>query len=64
VDLEDCLLSGFKIFGSGGKQYGAGEHPEGGPISFTTKGSVRAYVHYTQFVPEAWNGCGSGRYGF
>ncbi|MDY0032218.1 MAG: hypothetical protein RBT84_09720, partial [FCB group bacterium] len=52
VELEDCLLSGFKIFGSGGKQYGAGEHPEGGPISYGLKGNVRAYVHYTQTVPE------------
>ncbi len=52
VDLENCLLSGYKIFGSGGKQFGAGEHPVGGPISYTLKGAVRAYVHFTQSVPE------------
>ena len=52
VDLENCLLSGFKIFGSGGKQFGAGEHLEGGPISYALKGNVRAYVHFTQSVPE------------
>ncbi len=52
VELENCLLSGFKIFGSGGKQFGCGERPEGGPISYSLKGNVRAYVHYTQPVPE------------
>jgi hypothetical protein len=52
VDLEDCLLSGYKIFGAGGQQYGASEHPDGGPVSYTTKGNVRAYVHFSQSVPE------------
>ncbi len=52
VDLENCLLSGYKIFGSGGKQFGAGERPAGGPVSYTLKGNVRAYVHFTQPVPE------------
>lgn len=52
VDLEDCTLAGYKIFGSGGKQFGAGERPEGGPISYALKGNVRAYVHFRQSVPE------------
>jgi len=52
VDLEDCLLAGYKIFGAGGKQFGCGENPDGGPISYTCKGRVRAYVHYRQPVPE------------
>jgi len=52
VDLEDCLLSGYKVFGSGGRQFGADEHPEGGPVSYTLKGHVRAYVHFRQPVPE------------
>jgi hypothetical protein len=52
VDLEDCLLAGYKIFGAGGMQFGFHERPEGGPISYTVKGNTRAYVHYTQPVPE------------
>lgn len=52
VDLEDCLLAGYKIFGSGGTQFGAGGRPDGGPISYAVKGNVRAYVHYTQPVPD------------
>jgi hypothetical protein len=41
VDLEDCLLMGYKLFG-------AGE----GDVGFSLKGSVKAYVQYTQPVPE------------
>jgi hypothetical protein len=52
VDFEDCLLAGYKVFGYGGTQFGLGERPEGGPISYSVKGSVRAYMHYTQPVPE------------
>ncbi len=51
-ELEDCLLAGYKVFGSGGKQFGAGDKPEGGPISYALKGNVRAYVHFRQSVPE------------
>lgn len=52
VDLENCLLAGYQVFGSGGKQYGAGDRPQGGPVSYTVNGNVRAYVHFTQRVPE------------
>ena len=52
VDIEDCTLMGYKVFGSGGRQFGGGPRPDGGPISYTTKGKVRAYVHYRQPVPE------------
>jgi hypothetical protein len=41
VDLEDCLLMGFKVFGES-------------PILFTTKGRVEAYVQYQQPVPEGF----------
>ena len=51
VDLEDCILAGYKVFGAGGAQFGCGERPDGGPISYTTKGNVRAYVHFRQPVP-------------
>ncbi len=52
VDLEDSLLMGYKVFGSGGAQFGCGKRPDGGPISYTVKGKVQAYVHYRQPVPE------------
>jgi hypothetical protein len=45
VDLEDCTLMGFKVFGTG-KQMGK--------ISYTTKGKVQAYVEYEQSVPEGF----------
>ncbi len=51
VDIEDSVLMGYKIFGSGGKQYGGGDRPDGGPISYSLKGTVQAYVHYRQPVP-------------
>lgn len=40
VDFEDCTLMGFKVFGG-----------RGGPISYSTRGRVRAYVQYEQSVP-------------
>jgi len=52
VDLEDSILVGYKVFGSGGAQFGSGKRPDGGPISYTTTGKVQAYVHYRQTVPE------------
>ncbi len=47
VDLEDCTLMGYKVFG-------AGE----GEISYSTKGSVRAYVQFEQPVPEGMHRLG------
>jgi hypothetical protein len=41
VDLEDCTLMGYKVFGAGK-----------GDVSYSTKGSVRAYVEFEQPVPE------------
>ena len=43
MDLEDCLLMGYKVFGAGK-----------GDVAYTTKGSVKAYVQYTQPVPEGF----------
>ena len=43
VDLEDCILMGYKVFG-------AGE----GEITYTTKGSVSAYVQFEQSLPEGF----------
>ncbi len=41
VDFEDCTLMGYKVFGT-----------RAGEVSYTTKGTVRAYVQYEQAVPE------------
>ncbi len=45
VDLEDCTLMGYKVFGTG-KGAPAGE--DTGEITYTTKGSVNAYVQFEQ----------------
>lgn len=41
VDLEDCTLMGYKVFGA-----------KEGDITYTTSGSVRAYVQFEQTVPK------------
>ncbi|MBI4558017.1 MAG: hypothetical protein HY706_10590 [Candidatus Hydrogenedentes bacterium] len=43
VDLEDCTLMGYKVFGAGK-----------GDVSYSTKGCVRAYVQYEQSLPEGF----------
>lgn len=49
VDLEDCTLMGYKVFGTG-KQTGA--------ISHTTRGKVRAYVQFQQPLPKGFERLG------
>jgi hypothetical protein len=49
VDLEDCALMGYKVFGTG---------KQPGRISYSTKGAVRAYVQYEQPVPEQFQRLG------
>lgn len=41
VDLEDCTLMGYKVFGAGK-----------GDVSYATKGDVKAYVQFQQTVPK------------
>lgn len=41
VDLEDCTLMGYKVFGEA-------------PILFTIKGRVEAYVQYQQSLPDGF----------
>ncbi|MBN1341302.1 MAG: hypothetical protein JXQ73_01405 [Phycisphaerae bacterium] len=43
VDLDDCTLMGFTVFGAGS-----------GQIGYTTKGAVRAYVQFLQPVPKGF----------
>ena len=47
VDLEDCTLMGYKVFGAGK-----------GDIQYTTKGTVRAYVQFQQSVPAGFERLG------
>lgn len=46
ADLEDCTLMGCQLFGTGN----AGKER----ITYTTQGTVRAYVHYRQTVPAGF----------
>jgi hypothetical protein len=41
VDLQDCTLMGYKVFGSGK-----------GEIGYSAKGDVKAYVQFQQTVPK------------
>ncbi len=41
VDLEDCALMGYKVFGT-----------RAGQVSYTAKGNCRAYVQFEQTVPD------------
>ena len=45
VDLEDCTLRGYKVFGVRVNKDTVDE------LGYTTRGSVRAYVQYRQDVP-------------
>ena len=49
VDLEDCTLAGYSLFTPG---------PDGEALSYTTKGSVKAYVQFKQAVPEGFERLG------
>jgi hypothetical protein len=43
VDLEDCTLMGYRVFGAGK-----------GNVIYTTKGDVKAYVQYQQDLPPGF----------
>jgi len=49
VDLKDCILAGYQVFGAGG-------HDE--KISYTTEGRVQAYVQFEQTVPAGFERLG------
>jgi hypothetical protein len=49
LDLEDCTLMGYQVFGTGNGT---------GKISCTTKGKVRAYVQFEQSVPNGFERLG------
>lgn len=58
VDLEDCILMGYRVFGRGSveanKIAGSGESDP----SYSLKGKVSAYVHYRQPVPKGFERLG------
>ena len=41
VDLEDCTLMGYQVFGAGK-----------GDVSYSTRGDVKAYVQFQQAIPH------------
>jgi predicted GH43/DUF377 family glycosyl hydrolase len=47
VDLDDCTLMGYKVFGAGK-----------GEIGYTTAGAVRAYVQFRQPTPKGFERLG------
>jgi hypothetical protein len=53
LDLEDCRLMGYKVFG-----ISAGNGTRKDPVEYTTKGHVRAYVQYQQDVPKGFERLG------
>lgn len=50
VDLKDCILAGYHVFGTGGHD---------GKISYTTEGCVQAYVQFQQVVPPGFERLGA-----
>jgi len=47
VDFEDSTLMGYKVFGT-----------RGGEVSYTVKGTAKAYVQYQQSVPKGFRRLG------
>lgn len=45
VDLEDSILTGYSVFTTG---------TDGEAVSYTTKGQVKAYIQFSQPIPEGF----------
>jgi len=50
VDLADCTLAGYQVFGTGSRD---------GKIAYTTQGKVQAYVQFQQSVPDGFERLGA-----
>jgi len=50
IDLKDCILAGYQVFGTGGLDE---------RISYTTQGRVQAYVQFQQAVPAGFERLGA-----
>jgi len=44
-DLEDCFLAGYSVFTSG---------QDGTAVGYTITGKVKAYVQFSQSIPEGF----------
>ena len=49
VDLEDCILAGYSVLTPG---------DDAKAVSYTTKGTVQAYVQFKQALPEGFERIG------
>jgi hypothetical protein len=52
VDIEDCSLMGYKVFGKSALATNKVEGTGTGLVFYATKGRVQAYVQFEQAVPE------------
>jgi hypothetical protein len=52
VEFEDCLLAGYKLFGTSTVEHNKVQGVGTDPVAFTLKGKVQAYVQFRQPVPE------------
>ncbi len=53
LDLEDCTLMGYKVFGI---SHGIGKRTD--PVAYSTRGKVQAYVQFQQEVPKGFERLG------
>ena len=58
VDLEDCVLLGYKVFGTCDKAINKTDGLGTGEVRYTTKGKVQAYVQFQQSVPKGFERLG------
>ena len=57
VDLDDCILMGYKVFGKMGQTQG-GQGAGTADPSYTLKGKVQVYVQYEQPTPKGFERLG------
>jgi len=51
IDFEDCILAGYKVFGTCSAAINKVAGKGTGEVRYTTKGSNKVYVQYQQSVP-------------
>jgi hypothetical protein len=58
IDFEDCILAGYKVFGTCSAAINKVDGKGTGEVRYTTKGSNKAYVQYQQSVPNGFERLG------
>ena len=58
VDLEDCTLMGFHVFGKSSQGNKIASNPSTGDPSYSIKGKVQAYVQFQQPTPKGFERLG------